>query len=132
MDAWQGCGVTAEAARGEPVTLGRRLGAFLLDGVFSIPIALIFTRPPGPAYSLAVTGVFFIQRVVLTATTGHSLGQRAAGIAVRRLDGKPVGFGSALIRTFLLILAIPVFFVDREGRGLHDRAAGTVLVRTET
>jgi hypothetical protein len=56
------------------VTSGLRLGAFLLDGVFSIPIALIFTRPPSAAYTLAVTGIFVIQRIVLTATTGHSLG----------------------------------------------------------
>jgi len=121
--------VTAEAY-GERVSYGRRLGAFLLDSVLSIPIALIFTRPPGLAYSLAVTGVFFVQRVVLTATTGHSLGQRAAGIAVRRIDGKPVGFSSALIRTILLVVSVPVLFVDKQGRGLHDRAAGTVLVRT--
>ena len=122
--------MTAEAA-GEHVTFGRRLGAFLLDGVLSIPIALIFTDPPSAAYSLAVTGIFFVQRLILTATTGHSLGQRAVGIAVRRLDGKPVGFSRAAIRTILLLVAIPVFFVDKQGRGMHDRAAGTVLVRTD-
>ena len=32
--------------------------------------------------------------------------------------------------TILLVAVVPVFFVDREGRGLHDRAAGTVLVRS--
>jgi uncharacterized RDD family membrane protein YckC len=121
--------VTVEAF-GERVTYGRRFGAFVLDSVLSIPIALIFTRPPGLAYSLAVTGVFFVQRVVLTATTGHSLGQRAVGIAVRRLDGKPVGFSSAFIRTILLVVSVPVLFVDHDGRGLHDRAAGTILVHS--
>lgn len=115
---------------GERAAFGRRLAAFLLDSVLSIPVALIFTRPPGAAYSVAVTAVFVVQRVVSTATTGHSIGQRAARIAVRRLDGKPVGFGRAAIRTVLLALLVPVFFVDRDGRGWHDRAAGTVLVRT--
>jgi uncharacterized RDD family membrane protein YckC len=62
--------------------------------------------------------------------TGHSFGQRVVGIAVRRLDGEPVGFSRAAIRTILLIAVVPVFFVDRDGRGLHDRAAGTVLVRS--
>jgi uncharacterized RDD family membrane protein YckC len=120
----------ASESYGEQVTYGRRLGAFLIDGVLSVPIALIFTRPPGPAYSLAVTGIFLVQRIVMTALTGHSFGQRVAGIAVRRLDGKPVGFSAAAIRTVLLVVAVPVFFVDKQGRGLHDRAAGTVLVRT--
>jgi uncharacterized RDD family membrane protein YckC len=120
----------AAEAYGERPSFGRRGAALLLDGVFSVPIALIFTRPPSDAYNLAILAIFFVQRVVLTATTGHSLGQRVVGVAVRRVDGKPVGFTSAVIRTFLLVLLVPVFFVDRDGRGLHDRAAGTFLVRS--
>jgi uncharacterized RDD family membrane protein YckC len=114
----------------EKVTVGRRLGAFVIDSILSVPIALIFTRPPGAAYSIAVTAAFFVQRVVLTATTGHSIGQRAVGIAVRRLDGRPVGFVSALVRTLLLVVSVPVLLVDKQGRGLHDRAAGTMLMRS--
>jgi uncharacterized RDD family membrane protein YckC len=121
--------VTAEVQR-EQVTIGRRLGAFLLDCLVSVPIGYLFVPHPGLANNLVATGAFFVQRVVLTATTGHSLGQRAVGIAVRRLDGKPVGFGAALMRTVLLVVSVPVFFVDQAGRGMHDRAAGTVLVRT--
>ena len=41
-----------------------------------------------------------------------------------------MGFVAATIRTLLLVVSIPVFFVDRQGRGMHDRAAGTVLVNT--
>jgi hypothetical protein len=33
------------------------------------------------------------------------------------------------VRTVLLCLLIPAFITDRDQRGLHDRAAGTVLVR---
>ena len=121
--------MTAEAY-GERVTVGRRLGAFLIDAVASDLVALLFTRPPGQGYTAAVLITFVVERVILTALTGHSLGQRVVGIAVRRLDGKPVGFKSALIRTLLLAASVPVFFVDKAGRGLHDRAAGTVLVRT--
>jgi hypothetical protein len=33
------------------------------------------------------------------------------------------------VRTVLLCLAIPAFIWDRDQRGLHDRVAGTMLVR---
>jgi uncharacterized RDD family membrane protein YckC len=33
------------------------------------------------------------------------------------------------VRTVLLCLVIPAFIWDRDGRGLHDKAAGTVVVR---
>jgi hypothetical protein len=29
-----------------------------------------------------------------------------------------------------MYVAVPVFFVDKSGRGMHDRAAGTLLART--
>jgi uncharacterized RDD family membrane protein YckC len=35
----------------------------------------------------------------------------------------------AALRTALLMLLIPALISDRDGRGLHDRAAGTVVVR---
>ena len=33
------------------------------------------------------------------------------------------------LRTALLLLLVPALITDRDGRGLHDRAAGTVVVR---
>jgi len=36
---------------------------------------------------------------------------------------------AALVRTLLLGLVIPAVVTDDDGRGLHDRAAGTVVVR---
>ena len=45
----------------------------------------------------------------------------------------PVGYVGprrSLIRAVLLCLGIPPLIVDRDGRGLHDRLAGTVIVRS--
>ncbi|MEY4301088.1 MAG: hypothetical protein RJA30_239, partial [Actinomycetota bacterium] len=39
------------------------------------------------------------------------------------------GFYAATIRTLLLLLVIPVAIWDADSRGLHDKAAKTVLVR---
>ena len=43
--------------------------------------------------------------------------------------GGAPGFVSVLARTFLLCLAVPALVWDRDQRGLHDRAANTVVVR---
>ena len=39
------------------------------------------------------------------------------------------GLLRAAARTALLLLVVPAVVQDGDGRGLHDRAAGTVIVR---
>jgi uncharacterized RDD family membrane protein YckC len=114
---------------GERPSWGRRFVGYLIDAVASDLVALLFTRPPSGAYTGAVLGIFVAERIIFTALTGASLGQRLAGYAVVRLDNRPIGLLGAVIRTFLLALFVPVLLTGRDGRGLHDRAAGTVLVR---
>jgi uncharacterized RDD family membrane protein YckC len=72
---------------------------------------------------------FAVMQWLLVATLGYSVGMRVCSIAVRRLDGLWNGFWRSLIRTVLLLLVIPVAVWDADNRGLHDKAAGTVLVR---
>src|SRR5215469_14583188 len=73
--------------------------------------------------------VFAIETYVLTALTGLTLGKRLVRIRVARLDGKPVGFVWSLVRTLLLLAVIPPLTTDRDLRGLHDRAANTIVIR---
>jgi uncharacterized RDD family membrane protein YckC len=40
-----------------------------------------------------------------------------------------IGIWRPIVRTLLLALLVPALIADRDGRGLHDRLAGTVLVR---
>jgi uncharacterized RDD family membrane protein YckC len=126
---WQAPRVPEMQAYGAPAGPGRRLLAFVVDGVLSDLVALLFTKPPSPAYSGLVLLIFIVERIVLTALTGASFGQRVAGLTVIRLDGRPVGFAKATIRTLLLALLVPVLLVGRDGRGLHDRAADTAIIR---
>jgi len=66
---------------------------------------------------------------VLTATLGGSAGQLVLGVRVRRVDGGlAVGVGRALVRSVLIALVLPAVIFDRDRRGLHDRAVGTVVV----
>jgi uncharacterized RDD family membrane protein YckC len=57
------------------------------------------------------------------------VGKRLLGIRVARLDGKPVGLLWALVRTALLLAVLPPLISDRDSRGLHDRAANTIVIR---
>ncbi len=50
-------------------------------------------------------------------------------IGVARLDGAMVGPLWGLVRTLLLLTVIPPLLSDRDLRGMHDRAANTVVVR---
>ena len=105
--------------------MGRRLLALLIDWLASTGVALAIFH--SASWTLAV---FFVEVYLLTALTGFTLGKRMLGIRVARLDGRPVGFGWALVRTILLITVIPPLVTDRDLRGLHDRAANTIVIRS--
>jgi hypothetical protein len=56
---------------------------------------------------------------------------RVAGAAVVRVpDGGRPQPGWVVVRTLLLAAVLPALIVDAEGRAMHDRAAGTVMIRT--
>lgn len=73
--------------------------------------------------------VFAVVQVLLVGTLGYAVGHRLLGLQVERPGGGPAGPVAALVRTFLIVLVVPALVVDEDGRGLHDRAAGTVVVR---
>jgi RDD family len=81
--------------------------------------------------------------VPVTARKGRTLGMRGRRIKVVRVDGSAVGWYPALTRfalPILLALAIPSFgvilglgmvawgFFDRNGQGIHDKLARTLVV----
>ena len=104
---------------------GRRIIGVTIDWVSCLLIAHGLLHG-GPFTTL---GVFALEQVVLVGTVGASLGQRVAGMRVETLAGGFPGPLRATVRTVLLCLAVPALIWDRDQRGLHDRAAGTVLVR---
>ncbi len=124
-----------EAGPRSVASMGRRLGALLIDWVVCVLIAFAAMHPDNLApqtissvqyWALAI---FAAENFLLTALTGLTLGKRLTGIRVARLDGRPVGLGWALIRTVLLLAVIPPLVTDRDLRGLHDRAANTIVIR---
>ena len=116
-------GLPREGA-GSVASMGRRLLALLIDWLVCMLISQAAFH--SQYWTLPIFGV---TTYVLTALTGLTLGKRLTGIRVARLDGKPVGFLWALVRTLLLLTVIPPLLTDRDLRGLHDRAANTIVIR---
>ena len=121
--------------------MGRRVIALLIDWGFANLVMLAFFHYTASAATdadwilatraenLVVLVTFALEQWIMVATLGYTLGHRAAGIAVRRFDGKWIGFWKSLIRVGLLLLVIPATIWDADNRGLQDKAVGTVLVR---
>lgn len=113
------------SGRGSIGRIGRRLGALAIDWACAVVISIAFF-----AYdSLATLAVFCAVQLVFIPTLGGSPGHRLVGLRLTRLDGGWAGLWRPVVRTALLALVIPAVIWDADQRGLHDKAAGTVLVR---
>lgn len=109
---------------------GRRLVALAVDWVVAGVVAAWFTRRlADPGSGWIQLAVFAAEQLLLVGTLGFSIGHRVVRIRVERVDGGWVGPVRAAVRTALILLVVPALIWDRDGRGLHDKAAGTVVVR---
>jgi uncharacterized RDD family membrane protein YckC len=117
--------------------MGRRLAALIVDWVLCYLIASsivghnVFTVTDAryqDANLLALL-LFIVEVYLLTAVSGLTVGKRLLGIRAVRTDGSAPGFRWAALRTALLVCVIPACLSDRDLRGLHDRAADTIVVR---
>ncbi|MGE5828579.1 MAG: RDD family protein [Micromonosporaceae bacterium] len=110
-----------------PAPLARRFGALVIDWLLCVLVSRTFADPVRDAWA----PVF-----VLIVEYGFFLGLfgQTPGLAVTRLrcvsvaDGRPVGIPRALLRGLLLALVVPALIMDADRRGLHDRAAGSVVL----
>jgi uncharacterized RDD family membrane protein YckC len=118
-------GLPAEGV-GSVASFPRRIGAVFVDWVLSLLIARGFLG----GSEWATLAVFGVANLILVGTLGAGVGGRLFRIRVAALDRGHPGPIAVLIRTVLLCLAIPALIWDRDGRGLHDKAAGTVVLRT--
>jgi uncharacterized RDD family membrane protein YckC len=129
----------------------RRVGAGLLDlillgsinaavlyltlAIAGLSLADIGILPPIPmaAFLLLLNGGYL---VAFTAASGQTIGKMLFGIRVIGEDKERVAVAGAVLRTAGIMLTfvtlglayLPVF-VSRDGRALHDRLAGTRVVK---
>ena len=114
------------------VSLGRRFVALVLDWLMSYAIVAALTGGIGGTYSnreFSVLALFFAEVFILSALQGASAGHRIVGIRIVRFSDKgPITPKQALIRTVLLCLVVTAITYDENGRGIHERVSGTVLL----
>ena len=117
---------------GAIVGLGRRVTALTIDWLMSMGIAALVVNTFASTQSLSTItlAVWFVLGVATVSVFSFTPGQLVAGIRVARVDvAAPVGFVRALVRTFFLVFVVPAIISDHDGRGMHDRATGTAMVR---
>jgi uncharacterized RDD family membrane protein YckC len=118
--------------RGSLASWRARIGALIVDWAACMVVAIgffgtgVFTGSGWRAWMILT--VFFVESTVLSWLAGGSFGQLLSRIAVVRLDVQPLGLPRALLRAFLVSLALPALIISTDRRGLQDLAAGTVVI----
>ncbi|MEO7372056.1 MAG: RDD family protein [Ilumatobacteraceae bacterium] len=137
-----------------PIT--RRVAGLLLDQVIvALPVVLVIValgfRPEDTvtsrsllAFNIAVTSVAFVYETLMIARLGRTVGKFALGTrVVRAVDGGRPGWTDAVMRAlvplalssiprigvFLGVLVYSLALWTPLRQGLHDKAAGTLVVR---
>ena len=104
---------------------GRRLAAFAIDIALVALISLAFFK-----YDIwASLAIFAVTQIIFIILVSGSIGHLLLGMRVVPLKPAWIGVWRPIVRTVLLALLVPALITDRDRRGIHDRVAGTVLVR---
>ncbi|MBI2866420.1 MAG: RDD family protein [Chloroflexi bacterium] len=118
----------------------RRFAAIIIDNVVLFIIGLVVGLGIGEISSAGanvlglIIGIVYI--VGMWAGRGQTLGKMAMGVRIVKADGRPIDLGTAILRyvgywVSGIILAIGFLMVAWDGKkqGLHDKIAGTYVVR---
>jgi uncharacterized RDD family membrane protein YckC len=110
-----------------PAEFGRRFAALLIDWALCLLIASFYADPRVVAWPPVVVLILF--NAIFIGLFGQTLGMSLARLrTVSAVDGGAIGIPRGLLRGVLLALLVPAVIMDGDRRGLHDRAAGSIVV----
>lgn len=116
---------------------GARFGALLVDLVLMALATSLFVtvdvNDPDQMrqFNYISVLVWFVITSVMVGLFGFTPGKLLFGLQVVRVDGKTMVTPlRSAPRTLLLALIVPAALADADGRGIHDKVTGTVVVRT--
>ncbi len=123
---WPGRGLGLPATGARSITrMGRRIVALAIDWALAVGVSFAFFNYE----PFATLAVFAVAQAVLLLIVNGSVGHLIVRSRVVPVKGGYLGAWRPLVRTILLCLVIPAVIWDRDQRGMHDRLAGTMLVR---
>lgn len=102
-----------------------RIAALAIDFAIASFFWAVFFRDEQWASTLIFIGLQVLFIPLLSGGIGHL----CLGLRVVPVGGGWVGVWRPIVRTLLLALLVPALIWDVDQRGLHDKVAGTVLVR---
>jgi hypothetical protein len=110
--------------------VGRRIGGLAIDWALAYGVAwLAFHDSRYSVDGWIILAVFAVLTIAFELVLNGSPGHLLLRMRVVPVRGGALGPWRPLVRTALLCLVIPALIPDADQRGLHDRLAGTVLVR---
>ena len=125
----------------------RRFFAFGLDSLILILLGTVIITLRAelnhPEYwqkteliRMLLRSLYFV--VMWVNFNGQTIGKKVFGIKIVTVDGKPLGYGKAILRAIgYEISALPLFLGllwvawDKDKRGWHDKIAGTKVIVTD-
>ncbi|HYS34824.1 MAG TPA: RDD family protein [Pseudonocardiaceae bacterium] len=120
---------------GSVAAMGRRLAALLVDCVLAALITSLFVHVqfarPETMQTLNYWSVltWFVLTVAGTSFFGVTPGMLLLRLRLARVDGHPtLPPWRAAARALLVALIVPAVIWDGDHRGLHDKAAGTIVL----
>ena len=106
-------------------TAARRAVALVIDWFLALGVSWLLFDSDAIA-TLMVFATMHILGITLLATT---VGKAVCRTQVVRLGGRTAPVHRVVVRTALLCLVLPAVVVGPDGRGMHDKVAGTVEIR---
>lgn len=118
----------AAAGTQQTAGFGARFLALLIDWLLCLMLAALVARSPATRVWAVYPFLIFEYGIFVglyTQTPGMWL---AKVRCVATSDSGPIGVLRAVLRTVLMCLVVPVLIMDSYGRGLHDKAAGSIML----
>lgn len=121
-----------KTGRGSLASWGSRIAALVVDWIVCTVLAVVLfgTRVvTGQGWTSWMTlTTFFVESSVLCVLAGGSVGQLVCRLGVVRVERRPLDVGRSVLRAAMVCVVLPALIVGTDRRGLHDLAAGTVVV----
>lgn len=121
-----------ESGSGSQASVMRRMVAVLIDWLICLTTAsFAVTQTDALGDRATLTYLLWIAMGILCGWLfARTPGMMLLGMGVARVDAEErVGFWRAAVRTILTGFILPAALVDADGRGMHDRATNTTVIR---